>query len=370
MRPRSLRLVHVTRPPARPSLWIEVKDDEGASGWGEASPLSPFSRDDVPTCARALEALFFRLGSVDEALAIGPAIHAAFTPILADLEAVPSARFALETALLDLLARRRGLSVAALLRGEPSSIELPVNALLIADPPDDLADRAVALAALGYRAIKIKLRARDDAGFDREVAALHAVRTRLPVPFEIRLDPNGAWSIAEARRRLTALAPIAPRYVEQPVAAVDLVDLGRCAVPWAADESLANAADHPRLLRDPGCAALVLKPAILGSLVVARELALLAHANGKQAVVTHLFDGPIALAAAAELALSLPTPVLAAGLDPHDRLGDWPPIVVPQLARRGVVIAAKAPGLGLDIDIDIDIDIDLDPGGHAWIPSI
>ena len=357
MRPRSLRLVHVTRPPARLSLWIEVKDDEGASGWGEASPLAPFSRDDVQSCARALEALFPRLGSVDEALSIGPAIAAAFALVIADLKMVPSARFALETALLDLLARRRGLSVAALLGGGSASIEVPVNALLIADPPGDLADRAAALAAVGYAAIKIKLRARDDAGFVRELAALHAVRARLPLPFEIRLDPNGAWSIDEARRRLTALAPIAPRYVEQPVAPADLVDLGRCAVPWAADESLANAADHPRLLRDPGCTAFVLKPAILGSLVGARELALLAHAHGKQAVVTHLFDGPIALAAAAELALSLPSPALAAGLDPHDRLGDWPPIVVPQLARRGVVIAAKTPGLGLD------------PGAQSWIPS-
>ncbi len=360
MLPVSLRLVHVTRPPARPSLWIEVKDDAGRSGWGEASPLPPFSRDDVPSCARALESLFPRLGEIDEARSIGPAIRAAFAPVLPDFKLTPTARFALETALLDLLARRRGISVAALLAGGSALREVPVNALLIADPSGDLAERAAALADLGYGAIKIKLRARDDAGFDRELAALHAVRARLPLPFELRLDPNGAWSIEEARRRLSALAPIAPRYVEQPVLPADLVDLGRCAVPWAADESLANEVDHPRLLRDPGCAALILKPAILGSLLVARELALAAHAHGKQAVVTHFFDGPIALAAAAELALSLSAPVLAAGLDPHDRLGDWPSIVVPQLARRGVVIAASTPGLGLDPD----------PGGHAWTSSI
>ncbi|MEP7126103.1 MAG: enolase C-terminal domain-like protein [Byssovorax sp.] len=359
MRPASLRLLHVTRPPARPSLWIAVTDAAGTTGWGEASPLPPFSRDDVPGCARALEAVFPRLAAIDESAAIGPALAVAFAPVLADLKLVPSAAFALEAALLDLLGRRRGLSVAALLSGGSRLEEVPVNALLIADPPGDLADRAARLAELGYRALKIKLRARDEAGFDRELAALHAVRSRLPLPFELRLDPNGAWSIAEARRRLAALAPLAPRYVEQPVSPADLVDLGRCAVPWAADESLANAADHARLARDPGCGALVLKPAILGGLLVARELALLAHAHGKPAVVTHLFDGPIALAAAAELALSLPAPALAAGLDPHDHLGDWPAIVVPQLARRGAVIAAKTPGLGLDLQL-----VDL-----AWIPS-
>jgi o-succinylbenzoate synthase len=361
MRPASLRLVPVTRPPARPSLWIEVRDDEGRSGFGEASPLPPFSRDDVAGCARALEGLFPRLGAIDEARPIDVALAAYFAPVLPDFKSTPTARFALETALLDLLARRRGISVATLLAGGSALREVPVNALLIAEPPEDLAERAARLAGLGYRAIKIKLRARDEVGFDRELAALHAVRARLPLPFEIRLDPNGAWSIAEARRRLAALAPIAPRYVEQPVVAADLVELGRCAVPWAADESLANETDHARLLDDTGCAALVLKPAILGGLLVARGLALAAHAHGKQAVVTHFFDGPVALAAVAELALSLPAPVLAAGLDPHDRLGDWPPVVVPQLARRGVVIAASTPGLGLDLA--------LDPGAHPWISS-
>jgi o-succinylbenzoate synthase len=363
VRAASLRLVHVTRSPARPSLWIEVTDAEGASGWGEASPLAPFSRDDVASCASALQRLFPGLNAIDEARPIDAAIASAFAPILADLAATPSARFALETALLDLLARRRGLSVAALLAGGSAAREATTNALLIADPTEDLADRAIALAALGFEAIKIKLRARDEAGFARELAALHEVRRRLPLPFEIRLDPNAAWSLDEARRRLHALAPIAPRYVEQPVLPDDLVHLGRCEVAWAADESLANAADHARLLADPGCGALVLKPAILGSLLVARDLAIRARAQGKDAVVTHLFDGPIALAAAAELALSLPAPALAAGLDPHDRLGDWPPVVVPQLARRGLVIAAKQPGLGLDLDRALT-------AGGPWTPSI
>ena len=120
--------------------------------------------------------------------------------------------------------------------------------------------------------------------------------------------------------------------------------LGRCAVPWAADESLAihgRIAAAPRAIR--GAPRSILKPAILGSLLVARDLALQARAHGKSAVVTHLFDGPIALAAAAELALSLPRPRSRPASIRTDRLGDWPAIVVPQLARRGVVLAAKTP---------------------------
>src|SRR6185312_5613712 len=136
-----------------------------------------------------------------------------------DLDGVPSARLALEAALLDLVGQARGLSVAACLRGDapPAYDRVPVNALLAAEPLETLPERAAGLAAAGFPALKIKLRAADGTGFARELAALRALRERLPPPYEIRLDPNGAWSLDEARRRLEALAPVAPAYVEQPI---------------------------------------------------------------------------------------------------------------------------------------------------------
>src|SRR6202044_983677 len=118
------------------------------------------------------------------------------------------------------------------------------------------------------------------------------VRARLPLPFEIRLDANAAWTEDEARRRLEQLAPIAPAFVEQPVAAERLPLLGPSAVPGAADESLAIPELVEPLLSSPGCAAVVLKPTILGGLLRARALALRAQARGIGVVVSHLFDGP------------------------------------------------------------------------------
>ena len=199
--------------------------------------------------------------------------------------------------------------------------------------------------------MKIKLRARDEAGFARELSALDAVRDRLPSPFEIRLDANAAWPLDVARRRLEALAPIAPRYVEQPVAAGSLHRLGACAVPWAADESLADPALVAPLLSSRGCAAFVLKPAILGGLVRARAIALRAAERGLPSVVTHLMDGPHAMAAAAELAVSLPEPHLAAGLAPHEDLpaflAGFGALSVPQLASPLSVRSSGGPGLNL-----------------------
>jgi L-alanine-DL-glutamate epimerase-like enolase superfamily enzyme len=90
----------------------------------------------------------------------------------------------------------------------------------------------------------------------------------------------------------------------------------------------------------------VLKPAALG-LLRAHEIGVRAQARGLDVVVTHLFDGPIGLAAACELALSLPRPPLACGLDAHAGLAAWPEVPVPQRRRDGLITAAGRPGLGI-----------------------
>jgi o-succinylbenzoate synthase len=347
MRLTGSRLARVTCAPERPSLWLELCDDEGHSGLGEASPLPPFSREDIEDVARALRELPRALGEIPTIEPVEESISLVLEPIEPQLLGLPSARFALETALLDLVARRRGLSLAALLGGPAHAAPVPVNALLLASPTETLVERALALAAQGFSALKIKLRARDGGGFRRELSALRSLRAALPLPFELRLDPNAAWPVDEARRRLDELARIEPRFVEQPTVPGRLASLGRCAVPWAADESLADPREAEQLLFAEGCAAFILKLPVQGGLLPARALALRAQTRGLDVVITHFFDGPVGLAAAAELARSLPRPPLACGLDPHERLGAWPSLAVPQLSTRGLILPSEEPGLGL-----------------------
>jgi L-alanine-DL-glutamate epimerase-like enolase superfamily enzyme len=89
----------------------------------------------------------------------------------------------------------------------------------------------------------------------------------------------------------------------------------------------------------------VLKPTLLGGFAVCLRIAREAAARGLAASVTHTFDGPVALAAAAELASALPARVLACGLDRHAGLGAWPDVAIAQLgdAHAG---SANLPGLG------------------------
>ena len=141
---------------------------------------------------------------------------------------------------------------------------------------------------------------------------------------------------------------MAPRYVEQPVPAALLPDLGPAAVPWAADESLLLPGMAERLARAPGCAAFILKPAALGGLDRALAIASIGAAAGIDLVVTHFVDGPVlAIAAAAELARAYRGRRSPAGSNPIRAWRLSPPRArsrsVGGLARSG---RGGAPGLG------------------------
>lgn len=312
----------------RDGVVLEIWDDAGHHGVGEASPLPGFSEESLHDCEHALD-------RIHEAEVSWPLQD------VTKLGALPAARFAFESAIADLVARQRGCSVARLLGG--SAQEIPISALI--STGNDMLDAARTALARGISTLKVKLGVRD---FQSEISALIALREALGNGFHLRLDANGSWSIDEARARLSQLAKarLGIEFVEQPVAPGKLLSLGVCALPWAADESLQDPAESLALRGAPGCIAWIIKPAAIG-LLRARELAEVAAAHGHGVVVTHLFDGPIGLAAACELALSVPQP-LACGLDPHAGLAAWPAVELPHFRTRdaSVITAHERSGLG------------------------
>jgi L-alanine-DL-glutamate epimerase-like enolase superfamily enzyme len=314
---------------------LQIWDKAGRIGVGEASPLPGHSPDSLADCMVALDEIALRAGRCD----------ADGWPLAPWLDALPAARFAWETALCDLIARARGVSVATLLGGQ-SLRAVPRNAMVAS------AAEAKQALAHGIRTLKVKVgRSQPDPIADAdELAFLRSLRQELGDGFTLRLDANGVYLPDAARRRLQEFAALRPELVEQPTAPSELATLGRCAVPWAADESLIEAEREPAridsLLCADGCAAWVLKPAALG-LRRARELALLAQGRGLGVIITHLLDGPIALAAACELALSLPRAPWACGLDAHAGLSVFPPTDVPHHMRSAAEICESGgPGLG------------------------
>jgi L-alanine-DL-glutamate epimerase-like enolase superfamily enzyme len=101
------------------------------------------------------------------------------------------------------------------------------------------------------------------------------------------------------------------------------------------DESLGGVAPEAlsALLHAAGAHVIVLKPMAVGGFSACVRLADTARALGCDVVVTHLFDGPIALRAASVLAMLVHSPNLAAGLAPHAGLAIWPE--VPSVTTTG-----------------------------------
>lgn len=329
----------------RPYVRLELRDELNMLGIGEATPWPAATLAEVESMAVDLSTALlghgpFELDEHDPLRVVHDVVSAEEQMFVAR----KPARFAAETALLDLIGQRLGRSVASCLSGQEPLAEVPCNALLDASV-DDLPAKAQELADQGYSAIKVKLRARDDAGFAREVSALREMRSVWQG--ELRLDPNGRWSIDEARNRLEVLADLTPRYVEQPVAAHDLVALGKTACPWAADESLLVPGLPEQLVETGACSAFILKPALLGGLLPAWALVKLARAAGIDAITTHALDGPVGIAAACEFARALPGPSRACGLDLHTGLSGYSSMHSPHHVRPGTIGRVCAlPGLG------------------------
>jgi muconate cycloisomerase len=305
---------------------VRARGASGAIGLGEATPLPGRSRDTVSDCARAVAALRGVLP-----LTLSPASALAFAGELAAAVApdAPAARFAIETALCDVVARTAGWPLARVLGATPAP-SVPLNALC-ASPAE-----AAAAIARGVATIKVK-----DPGLARAVREVIGGAA-------LRVDPNQAWSDGELDGRLELCAAIGVEYVEEPTPGTRAIRTRR-AVPLALDESLADPARDAWLddaLASGAFAAVVLKPALVGGLAASLAIAERAHAHGVAAVVTHSRDGAIATAAACELARVVHTR-LAHGLDRPD----LPPGAVPQLGaavardsgRAGLGIAAAPP---------------------------
>lgn len=281
---------------AAEGLRLLVQDTQGSFGLGEVTPLPEFGTETLQEAEGALAS--FRLGARPESVED-------VWEALASLQA-PAARAGVEMALLDGLARRRGVPVAKLL-GARNVHPVRCNALLRGETAAEAAQEAASAVALGFETLKLKVGSRPS---DVDAARLEAVRGAVGPSIRLRVDANGSWTEAEAVRRLASLVRVELEYVEQPVAAGLTSALRRLRrlLPVAADEALGRKGAATALLdgaEGPAVDVLILKLPVLGGVLPALRLAARARARGVGTVVTSAMDGAVARAAGAHLALAV-----------------------------------------------------------------
>ncbi len=288
-------------------------------GFGEASPLPGYSTDSIEQC----EACLRDMQLFDASKLTLRAIEA----LVSSMPPLPAARFAVETALLDLLAQRLGQSVGSLFGQYATSAQR--SALL--DPERPMLS-AEATLSRGLKCAKLKIGGGE---WSDELSMIKRLRIEFP-SLRLRLDVNAAWTLPEAKIRLSLLEGLGIEFVEQPVAPGVMYRLIGSPVPIAADESLHTAMGREALeplMREGGLRAIVLKPTVLGGFGACLKLQQWARQNKTSAIASHCFEGPVGTAAVAELALAMDSS-MASGVDQHEILASLGDVPVPQLGER------------------------------------
>jgi L-alanine-DL-glutamate epimerase-like enolase superfamily enzyme len=350
----ALRSVDRLPDPSGDGLLLRIVDDRLRVGWGEAVARPGFSRPlaelvSASTCLPS--ALVGRsLRSVEDAAALSAELRAT------DGDPLPSPlRFAVESALLDLLGQAAEVPVAELL-GEPAA-RLSRNALVYAGAGTE---RITALRELGFSTFKVKARG-PWPGSLRDLQALslalgQALGQALGEPGEpgesgesseplrLRIDCNGSIPAGDAAPLLAGLAALSPEYVEEPIAGLEAAawrDLARPGLRLAVDESAVDELAWRAHLEVAAAQIVVIKPAFVGGLFAALRRVREARARGLQVVITSALEGAIGTAAAAHLAFAI-RPELAVGITARSGapLPPWLRAEAPTIDRP------RAPGLG------------------------
>jgi o-succinylbenzoate synthase len=315
----------------REMVLLRLRSDDGLIGLGEAVPLSLRGGDGLARVVEELEQLVER-DSLDEATLRGDALRLS-----------PPARCAALTALLDLRGRRaaaEGFTTPA----EGEAVEC--NATLVAGEPAAVAAEAARWAEDGFDTFKLKLGAGDD--FGQAFAVREAVGPRA----RIRVDANASWDVETAKRMLKALEPLEVELAEQPVATLEEAAevAASTSIPIAGDESVESRADAEQALAMGACALTGVKLSKVGGPEAAIEIA-----EVLPAYVSSALDGPVGIAAAAQVAQTLRAaagtnaPGLAHGLATQRLFSSTVASVECEL-RDGMLHPPAGPGLGVEID--------------------
>ncbi len=321
---------------------IVLRTDDGREGLGEfPAPRPNDLGEDVSP----------RLVAVLEGLDLGDPVSVERT--LREVDAWPfvgrAARSAVESALVDLLARANHRTLAAHLSPGPASV-VAVNAMLGIVPPAEAAALAAALAAGGFGCFKLKAGDEPDGALVERVAA---VREAIGPEAALRLDFNGSLASEMAADVLASVAPFDIEYAEQPIPpSAGAEALARLrwtgSVPIAADEAVRDLGSA-RVLLDTGAVdALVVKPARVGGLRQAGAIVELATAAAVPVIVSTLFETGVGLAGALHLAATAPGAQahgLATGALLESEL-----LAEPLVITDGHMAVPAGPGLGVELD--------------------
>lgn len=323
------------------NVLVRVTLSNGVTGYGEASPAPYVTGETQAGVVDALESL-----SADPGWAGRDARRVRDWSVLLErlLPEQPTARSAVEMALLDALARTWKMPLWIYFGGRGTEVRTDITIPIA--PPEQAGALAAEAAARGYRSLKIKV-----GGPDREEDLERARRVSRSAPGAgIRLDANQGFAVEEALAFLGDCEKlgIPVELLEQPVPRDDWEGLAevtrRSPVPVIADEAVIDARAALRVAATGAAHGINIKVAKAGLLGALRIIAI-GQAGGLKLMLGCMLESLLGVGAALHLACGTGA-FDYLDLDAHALIG-LAPTGLP-FAQEGdtLVVDAAAPGIG------------------------
>ncbi|MFC0267545.1 mandelate racemase/muconate lactonizing enzyme family protein [Kushneria aurantia] len=209
-----------------------------------------------------------------------------------------------ELALLDLEARRAGLSLGRYLRQSHvldsllPMAEAPIlasNQTLFHGMPDAVVAQARGYAERGFGELKLRVGFGD---IDSDLALLARVREAVGADIDLAIDVNGRWSLEQTLSALPRLHEVDLAYLEQPLTKGEWTRLARLCehteLPILLDEGLSSDDDMQRLSQLPRQVGAHLKLVKVGGFGALSELYSQLHFENRPRMIGQMNEGGLA----------------------------------------------------------------------------
>jgi O-succinylbenzoate synthase len=324
-------------------ILVRIVDSDGADGWGEiATAVDPFYNAETTETAWHIAHDFLApmvLGKSWETVG-------EFRNLYGKVKGNRFARSGMEMAVWDLMGRKSGQSLAEMLGGTRTEVEVGVS-LGIETDLSTLFTQVDKYVEEGYRRVKLKIAP----GWDMK--PVQGVREKYP-DLRLQVDANSAYSLNDMDQ-LKKLDEYNLILIEQPLADDDMIDHAELQkhlkTPVCLDESLHHVDDVRKALEMQSCRVVNIKVSRVGGLLESK--AVHDYCLARQIPVWCGGMHEFGLGRAANLGLaSLEGFALPGDTSGSDKYWKQDLIDPPVTVKNGIAQVPTGPGLGVNLVMD------------------